>query len=202
MARILKANDESIKEAARIIKKGGLVVTQTDTLYALSASALNKRSIKRVYEAKGRDYSKPLSIMFYSLSQAKKYVKCNSLALKLAKKFLPGPLTIILPMKRKFPKELTGSNKVGIRIPDNKIALELIKLSKVPITATSANISNGKNPTTVEDAIKQVGNKIDLILDGDECKFKKPSTVIEVQNHEIKILRKGVIPKSSLKEIK
>ncbi len=192
--RILKINP------ADVLKNDGLVVYPTDTLYGIAANALSKKSITKVYKVKGREFRKPLSIAFYSLSQAKKYVKFNSLALKLAKKFLPGPLTLVLPMKYKFPKELTHSENVGTRVPDNKIALELIKECGFPITATSANISGKKDPVNVEDAIKQIGDKVDLILDGGKCRFKKPSTVIEVDNRKIKILRKGVIPAKSLSQ--
>lgn len=203
--KILKINPdnpekEHLKQATNILLKNGLVVYPTDTLYGLGANALSKRAILKVYKTKGREFKKPLSVAFYSLSQAKKYVKFNSSALKLAQKFLPGPLTIVLPMKYKFPKKLTfGSKKVGIRIPDNKVALALIKECKFPITATSANISGREDPITAEDAVKQIGKKVDLILDGGKCKVKKPSTVVETSDNKIKILREGAIKKSQLK---
>ncbi len=203
--KILKINPnkpekELINLAVDVLKHDGLVVYPTDTLYGLAANALNKKAIMRVYKVKGRDYKKPLSIALYSLVQARKFVRFNSTALKLAKKFLPGPLTIVLPMKHKFPKELTfDSENIGIRIPDNKIVLNLIKACEFPITATSANISGYKDPVTAEDAINQIGDKVDLILDGGECKLKKPSTVIEVLGNEIKVLREGAIKRNHLK---
>lgn len=203
--KILKINPnrperELIKLAVDILRNDGLVIGCTDTLYGLFANSLSKKAISKVYKVKGRDFRKPLSIAFYSLSQAKKYVKFNKAALKLAKEFLPGPLTIILPLKYKFPKELTfGSKNVGIRIPDNKIALELIKECGFPITATSANISGSADPITADDAIRQIGNKVDLILDGGKCKLRKPSTIVEIIHNEIKILREGAIKKSKLK---
>jgi len=201
--KILKINPnkpekELIKLAVDVLKSDGLVLYPTDTLYGIAANALSKKAVLEVYKTKGRTLKKPLSIAFHSLLQAKKYVKFNSLASKLAKKFLPGPLTIILPMKHKFPKELTGSKNVGIRIPDNKIALKLIKECKFPITATSANISGDKDPITAEDGIMQIGDKVDLILDGGKCKLKKPSTVVEVLNKKIKILREGYIKGKNL----
>ncbi|MEM5797346.1 MAG: L-threonylcarbamoyladenylate synthase [Candidatus Aenigmatarchaeota archaeon] len=202
--KILKINPkkpekEVIAQAFDILKKNGIVVYPTDTLYGLGANALSKQAIIKVYKVKGRDFKKPLSVAFYSLSQAKKYVKFSRLALKLAKKFLPGPLTIILPMKYKFPKELTsGSRNLGIRIPDNKIALELVKKCRFPITATSANISGYKDPVSVEDVIKQIGDKVELILDGGKCKYSQPSTVVEVNSDEIKFVREGVINKRNL----
>jgi L-threonylcarbamoyladenylate synthase len=103
-------------------------------------------------------------------------------------------------MKYRFPKELTcGSKNVGIRIPDNKIALKLIKECKFPITATSANIAGNKEPVTSEDAINQIGDKVDLILDSGKCKLKKPSTVVEVPDNKIKILREGAIKRDQLR---
>jgi len=197
--RILKINPnkpekELINIAADVLKNDSLIVYPTDTLYGIAANALSKKAVLNVYKVKGRTFNKPLSIAFHSLSQTKKYVKFNSLALKLAKKFLPGPLTIILPMKYRFPKELTfGSKNVGIRIPDNKIALELIKECGFPITATSANISGNKDPITAKDVAKQIGDKVDLILDAGKCKYSRPSTVIKVTGNKIKVLRKGVI---------
>ncbi|MBI2542765.1 MAG: threonylcarbamoyl-AMP synthase [Candidatus Aenigmarchaeota archaeon] len=201
--RILKINPhkpekELIKLASDVLKNDGIVVYPTDTLYGIAANALSRRAILEVYKVKGRDYRKPLSVAFHSLLQVKKYVEFNSIALRLAKKFLPGPLTIILPMKHMFPKELTfGSEKVGVRIPDNKISLKLIKECGFPITATSANISGNNDPITAEDAISQIGSKVDMILDGGKCKYSKPSTVVEILD-KIKILREGVINGGSI----
>jgi len=190
-----------IEKAVKIIKNGGVVVYPTDTLYGLGANALDKGAVKRVFEIKGRKFNKPISIAFSSLEQAKKYVKFNYTALKLAKKFLPGPLTLILPLKKKLPENLTqGKNEIGIRIPDNKIALELIKKSGVPITATSANLSGGKDPVTAKEAIKQIGNKVDLILDAGKCKYSKGSTIVKIAD-EIEIIREGVIPKEKIYSI-
>lgn len=202
--KILKLNPnkpekELIKLAVGILKNDGVIIYPTDTLYGLGANVLSKNAIKKVYKIKGRDFRKPLSVAFHSLAQAQKYVKFGKLALRLARKFLPGPLTIILPMKYKFPKELTGSKNVGIRIPNNKIVLNLIKEFGHPITATSANISGNKDPVTADDTIVQIGDKVDLILDGGKCKLKRPSTIVEIPNNRIRIIREGAIKKSQLK---
>ncbi len=203
--RILKINPNKpekklLKLAVDVLKNDGLIIFPTDTVYGLASSALSRKGVMKVYKAKQREFKKPLSVAFHSLAQAKKYVKFNKTALKLAKKFLPGPLTIILPMRHKLPKELTfGSKNVGIRIPNSKVTLELIKEFKYPITATSANISGNKDPITTDDAIVQIGDKVDLILDGGRCKFKKPSTVVDVSTGYINVLREGAIKKSKLK---
>ncbi|MBI2084067.1 MAG: threonylcarbamoyl-AMP synthase [Candidatus Aenigmarchaeota archaeon] len=203
--KVLKINPNKpekalLKIAADALENGGLIAYPTDTLYGLGADALNRKAVKSVYRVKGRDFRKPLTIMFSSLKQAKKYVKFDPISLKLARKFLPGPLTLILPTKARFPKELTlGMNRVGVRIPDNQIAVELVKLYNAPITSTSANISGEKDPITVEDVVTQLGDKVNLILDGDKCKYKKPSTIVEVVNGKVKVIRKGVIKKGKLK---
>lgn len=203
--KILKINPnkpekELIKLAADVLKNDGIVVYPTDTLYGVAADALSRKAVIKVYNAKGRDFKKPLSIAFDSLSHARKYVKFNKITLRLARKFLPGPLTMILPMRYKFPKELTyGSENVGVRIPDNRIALELIKEFGYPITATSANISGNDDPVTAEDAANQIGNKVNLVLDGGRCKLRKPSTIMKISNDEIEIVREGAIRKGSLR---
>ncbi len=203
--KVLKINsnrpeEKIIREAVEVLKNDGSVVYPTDTLYGIGANALSKRAILKVYEIKGREFRKPLSISFHSLSEAKKYVEFNSLALKLAKKFLPGPLTIILPMKYNFPKELTGgSENVGVRIPDNKVALRLIETFGYPITATSANISGQEDPTTAEEVMSQIGMKTNLILDAGKCNLNKPSTVVSIVDDQISVLREGAITKEALK---
>lgn len=201
--RILKINPNKperqlLRIAADVLKNGGLIIYPTDTLYGLGANALNRKSVKKVYKVKGRKFKKPLSVAFNSLKQAQKYVTFNASSIKLARRLLPGPLTIIVPMKRKFPKELTRQ-KIGIRIPDNRIVFELLKMTKFPITATSANISSKKDPVTAEDAANQIGNKVNLIIDGGRCKYSKPSTIVEIVDDYIRVIREGVLKKRLLK---
>jgi L-threonylcarbamoyladenylate synthase len=181
------------------IKSGKIVVYPTDTLYGIGVNALDKKMIGKVFKIKGRKINKPLLIAVDSLKTAGKYVKFNNTSLKLAKKFLPGPLTLILPLKKKLPKILTqGKNEVGIRIPDNKFTLEFIRKCGFPLTSTSANISGGLNPTTSAEAIKQIGDHVDLIIDAGRCKYKKPSTIVRIVNNEIEIVREGAISKKKL----
>ncbi|MBI2547626.1 MAG: threonylcarbamoyl-AMP synthase [Candidatus Aenigmarchaeota archaeon] len=205
--KILKINPnrpekELIRLAADVIKKGGIVIYPTDTLYGIAANALSKKCVVNVYKIKGRKFTKPLSVAFHSLQQAKRYVKFDKVSTELARKFLPGPLTIILPMKYKFPKELTGGSKsVGVRLPDNKIALEMIRECGFPVTSTSANVSGNGDPITAEDAVNQVGDKVDMILDGGKCRHSKPSTIVDASSGKIKILREGAIKGRTLSEL-
>mgnify|MGYP001596989610 CR=1 FL=1 len=200
--KILKVNSktpekELIKRAAEILKIGGVVVYPTETLYGLGANVFDINAVQRIFEIKGRDLTKPSSIAFRDLEQARKFLEFTPAAEKLAKKFLPGPLTIILNSKIEFD-EFLGGNKVSVRIPDHPVAQTLLKEIKFPITATSANLSGGKDPVEVKDVVEQIGDKVDLILDSGKCKYGKPSTVVDATSDEIKIIREGVIIKTEL----
>lgn len=197
-----KKIERGMAEAAEIIKNGGVVVYPTETVYGLGASATNRIAILKVYEAKKRPINNPLSVAVKDLKQADELVYTNSYARKLAKAFLPGPLTIILKKKAILPKELTGGlESVGIRIPDHPIALRLIELAG-PITATSANVSGQPAPKTTQEAKRQLGEAVNLILDGGECKIGEPSTVLDLSvEGKFKILREGVIRKESIEAV-
>lgn len=200
--KVINSKDEkAVEEAAEVLKKGGVIIYPTETLYGMGANATDSNSVKKIFEIKGRGFNKPVSIAVGSTAQAKKIAEWNEHAEKLAKKFLPGPLTLILKLKKKNPGELTaGSDKIGIRIPDNPFALSLLKKIKFPITATSANKSGGREPTNAKMAIEQIGKFVDLVIDAGSCKYKKPSTVIDLTNKP-KILRIGAISKIEIEKI-
>ncbi len=200
--KIIKVNSknpkkENVETAANILELGGVLCYPTETLYGLAANVFDINAVQRVFEIKGRDLKKPSSIAFGDLNQAKKFLEFTPAAEKLAKKFLPGPLTIILNSKIEFD-EFLGGSKVSVRIPDNPVAQALLKEIKFPITATSANLSGGKNPVEAKDVVEQIGDKVDLILDAGKCKYGKPSTVVDATSEEIIIVREGVISKSEL----
>ena len=193
--------EKKIEEAAKIIKAGGLVIYPTETVYGLAADVSNRIAVLKVFAAKRRPLDNPLSVAVKDLNQADTLAYINRYARKLAKAFLPGPLTIILKKKALLPKELTaGTDKIGIRIPSHPIALKLIELAG-PITATSANISGEPAPKTTYDAKKQLGERVNFILDGGECKIGEPSTVVDVSvDEEYEILRTGSISRHEIKE--
>ena len=200
--KIIKVNPENpereiIEKAANILELGGVLVFPTETLYGLAANVFDINAVQRVFEIKGRDITKPSSVAFRDLNQAKKFLQFTLEAEKLAKKFLPGPLTIILNSKIEFDAFL-GGDKVSVRIPDNRVAQAILNEVKFPITATSANLSGGKNPVEVKDAVEQIGDRVDLILDAGKCKYGKPSTVVDATTGEIKIVREGAIGKDQL----
>ena len=198
---ILKPTEENLIYAADLIRAGELVAFPTETVYGLGADGLNKSAREKIYVAKGRPSEKPLTLHVSSLEQVERVAKISVTAEKLFKKFCPGPLTIILPKNKNLPDFVTnGLESVGIRFPDNEIALKLIKFSDCPIAAPSANISGENPPKNSQEVLKNLGGKIKIILDGGECKFGISSTIIDLTFDTPKILRAGAIPADILKK--
>jgi L-threonylcarbamoyladenylate synthase len=191
-----KPEKEEIKKIAQKLKKGGLIIFPTDTLYGLGGNALNKNIVKKIFNLKKRPTSKPISINIAYKKDLKKYVKkIPTSAKKLIKEFWPGPLTIIFEKSKIIPNELTGGSPyIGVRIPDNKITLEIIKKSGLPLTSPSANLSGKKPPTTAKQTKKDFLNKVNIIIDGDETTTKEGSTIIDLSKEKSLILREGAIP--------
>lgn len=209
--RILKLEKnnqkELLKEALLVLQKGGTVVYPTDTSYGLGCDASNPKAIKKVYALKDRALKKkPVHVLAPSIKWAKGVVTWNKTAEKLAKKFLPGPLSIALPLKISSQplKLISPDGYLGLRLPANDFAIQLVKLLKSPITATSANpaaSSGGFDPYSAEDVIKQFEKRKqqpDLIIDAGKLKRNKPSTFVLIEDESIKILRNGPISERSI----
>jgi len=194
--------EKAIEEAAGIIRAGGLVVYPTETVYGMGACASNRIAVLKVFAAKKRPLDNPLSVAVRDMKQADEIAYVNASARKLAEAFLPGPLTIVLKKKARLPKELTaGSEKVGIRIPDNSAALRLIELAG-PITATSANISGQPSITTADEAREQLDGRVDFVLDGGHSRIGVESTVVDVsEDGAFKILRDGAVARADIKRV-
>ncbi|MBI1870188.1 MAG: threonylcarbamoyl-AMP synthase [Chlamydiae bacterium] len=182
-----------IEQAASLIKKGGLVAFPTETVYGLGANALDPIAVAKIFEVKGRPHFDPLIIHILDISFLD--FLCQNVpdqARILAQKFWPGPLTLVLPKKKIIPDLVTsGLQTVAIRIPSHPIALELIRISGVPIAAPSANPFKYLSPTTAEHVLNQLGNKVDMILEGGPCSIGLESTVMDLSNDEPCILRPG-----------
>lgn len=181
---------DAVDSAVEILKKNGLIVYPTDTLYGIGGNPFNEEVIKKIIEIKKRP-KMPISIAVSNMDMIKRIAFINPAAVRICEEFLPGPVTVVLLKKKNVPFLLTaGSEKIGIRIPDNRIALEIINRFG-PVTCTSANIHKGKNPADVETAKKQLGDSIQLYVDDGKCKYSKPSTVVDVSDGKIKVLREG-----------
>jgi len=197
--RILKASQSSISEAIRVVKIGGLIVYPTDTVYGLGCDPFNTLAVKQLMDAKGQR-KKPLPILASDVEHVKIVAEVTEAAEKLARKFWPGPLTIVLKKKPRLPQTVTfGRDTVGVRVPNHPVALELLRRCDGLLIGTSANISGKKSTVTAEEAANQLGGKVDLILDGGRTRLGKGSTVINLADRRFRVERVGPI---SLREIK
>ncbi len=176
---------DNIKKAAEVVTGGGVIVYPTETVYGLGADALSEKSIKRVYEIKKRPFDQPISVAVSSYEMIEKIAKVNSW--DLIKKFLPGPVTVLLKKESIVPDILTaGLDLVGVRFPDNSVACHIIDLCG-PITSTSANISGDEPPVRFE----EVNIKADFAVDGGDCDYCVSSTIVDLVNR--KIVRAGAL---------
>ena len=193
--KILEPTKENIKLAGRVIAEGGLVAFPTETVYGLGANALDPDAVKRVYEAKGRPSDNPMIVHISRASDIGQLTRMLSPDIvNVIDNFWPGPLTIVVKRKPNVPLTTTGGlETVGVRLPDNKIARDLIEASGVPIAAPSANLSGKPSPTKVEHVIEDLDGKVDIILKGDDCRVGIESTVLDMSGDELMILRPGLI---------
>ncbi|WP_087037479.1 L-threonylcarbamoyladenylate synthase [Thermococcus litoralis] len=196
-------NWEKIKIAARFIREGKLVAFPTETVYGLGADALNENAVKRIFEAKGRPPDNPLIIHIAEFDQVYELAReVPEKAKMLAEKFWPGPLTIVLPKGDKVPYATTGGlETVAIRMPAHEIALALIKTSKRPIAAPSANISGKPSPTLAEHVADDFYGRIECIIDGGETKIGVESTVIDLTTEPPMLLRPGGLPLEEIERV-
>ncbi|NVM02440.1 MAG: threonylcarbamoyl-AMP synthase [Candidatus Helarchaeota archaeon] len=183
-----------LNKAAEFIKQGKLVVYPTDTVYGLGTDPMNITAVSNLLLVKRRDEKKGLPILASSLDAIKRIAKVNMQVEVLANTYWPGPLTIIIPKLESLPSIVTGGRRnVAVRIPQNKIALLLTHLSNGLMIGTSANISNQRSPTKAEEAFQQIGELVDLILDGGPSKLGVSSTVVDLTKRPPKVIRKGPI---------
>jgi L-threonylcarbamoyladenylate synthase len=192
--------DRTIQRAAEIIKRGGIVAFPTETVYGLGADAFNPLAVARVFEVKKRPSFDPLIVHVADPADVKKLAKeIPSNAKKLTERFWPGPLTIVLLKEENIPDIVTaGLPTLAIRMPNHPMALALIEESKCPIAAPSANLFGYLSPTTAEHVRDQLGDQVDLILDGGPCPVGVESTIVSFLEEEPMLLRPGGV---SLEEI-
>ena len=187
------ATDSEIVRAAEILRRGGLVAFPTETVYGLGADALNERAVARVFEVKARPRFDPLIVHVPDVDAALKLVTTfPKSAQKLAEHFWPGPLTLVLPKNETVPDLVTaGCPTVALRVPDHPVALALLRAAARPIAAPSANPFGRVSPTTAEHVREQLGDQIDLILDGGPCRVGIESTVVRLADRGAELLRPG-----------
>lgn len=195
----LDAFSQEMKRAADKIREGGLVVFPTETVYGLGGDATNPEAARKIYAAKGRPSDNPLIIHIADPSDAEKYAVTSELYYRLAEKYMPGPLTVILEAKATVPPETRGGlSTVAVRCPENKIARRLIADAGVPIAAPSANLSGSPSPTTASHVIDDMLGRVDVIIDGGSCDFGLESTIVKIEGDSLLLLRPGKITPEEL----
>ena len=196
-------SENETEKAAEILKCGGIVAIPTETVYGLAANTFDETAIKKIFLAKGRPNDNPLIVHICDIKNIHEVVsEFPEKAQKLAKKFWPGPLTMILPKNNAVPSSVTaGMDSVAVRFPKNKIALEIIEKSGTPLVAPSANLSGKPSPTKFEHVKNDLQGKIDAIVDGGNCEFGLESTVISLIGKNPVILRPGAITPSDIKSV-
>ena len=186
---------DDIVYAANILRQGGLVVFPTETVYGLGGDGTNSYAAEKIFSAKGRPSDNPLIIHISTPEEAEEYAFTSELYYKLAKKYMPGPLTVILKSKESIPVQTRGGlNTIAVRCPSNSIARELIKLAGVPIAAPSANLSGSPSPTRASHVVDDMNGRVEIIIDGGECDFGLESTIVKVNDDgTLVLLRPGKI---------
>lgn len=194
---------ETVKTASGILKSGGLVALPTETVYGLGANGLNAAAVRKIFEAKGRPQDNPLILHLASASEMDGF--CHAIpdaARELARRFWPGPLTMVLPCRDVIPRETTaGLDTVAVRCPACAVTREIIRAAGTPIAAPSANRSGKPSPTTAEHVIHDMDGRIDAVVDGGPCRVGVESTIVDLSGGIPRLLRPGGVTPEQLKEV-
>jgi L-threonylcarbamoyladenylate synthase len=193
----VSCNKEGIEKASQIVSQGGIMIFPTDTVYGIGCNPYNKEAVEKIYKIKSRDIMKSVPVLTYSIETAEKIVEFDQFTKKIVEKFWPGPLTVILKVTDKKIKEsLNLENKIAIRVPDHKCTLELLKKCNF-LVGTSANVSGNLSYTDPDECLKNLEN-YDVFVDGGIITSKGESTIIEIENKQIKIIREGSLTKDEI----
>lgn len=184
---------DTISQALDILKTGGLVAFPTDTVYGVGALAFDGKAVESIYAAKDRPIEKAIPVLIADENDLEKVgMDIPEVAHKLASRFWPGPLTVLVPKKPNLPVSVSATETVGVRIPDHAVARTLLRAAG-PMAVTSANISGQASPSTAQEVLAQLGGRIPLIIDGGKTPGGVPSTLVDCTGSELKILRQGPI---------
>ena len=191
---ILSANSpDAIQQALDVLRAGGLAAFPTDTIYGVGALAFDSKAVESIYTAKDRPIEKAIPVLIGDESDLEKVgVDIPTVAHRLAARFWPGPLTILVPKKPTLPESVSATDTVGVRIPDHEVARALLRAAG-PMAVTSANISGQASPSTAEEVFAQLNGRIQLIIDGGRTPGGVPSTLVDCIGEKANILREGPI---------
>lgn len=197
---ILSANDaRAIPRALEILRSGGLVAFPTDTVYGLGALAFNQTAIESIYLAKDRPLEKAIPILIADAADLDQLADAVSARTRrLAARFWPGPVTLVVPKRASLPAAVSATHTVGVRVPDHEVARALLRAAG-PMAVSSANLSGQESPQTAQEVIRQLNGRIPLVLNGGETRGGVPSTVVDVTGAEPVILRAGPVTLEQIK---
>jgi L-threonylcarbamoyladenylate synthase len=192
--QIIRADHpQVIRQALQILKMGGLVAFPTDTVYGVGALAFDGEAVESIYAAKDRSVEKAIPVLIGDVDDLQKVAsQIPDMARKLASRFWPGPLTLVVPKKPELPEAVSSTDTVAVRIPDHDVARALLRAAG-PMAVTSANISGKANPSTANEVFSQLGRRIPLIMDGGVTPGGMPSTLVDCTGEEPVILREGPV---------
>jgi L-threonylcarbamoyladenylate synthase len=200
--KVVPATWEWIREASRIIRSGGLVAFPTETVYGLGANALDSEAVRKIFAAKGRPQDNPLIIHVSGIREAAKYAEVRGCAESLMHSFWPGPLTIVMYSIGVVPDVTTANlDTVALRVPLHQVALDLLNETGLPIAAPSANRSGRPSPTTAQVVADDLGDMVDLVLDGGPTTIGLESTVVDATRDAVAILRPGGVTREMLEKV-
>jgi L-threonylcarbamoyladenylate synthase len=200
--RILRDCNMGVKEAAKVIKEGGIVSFPTETVYGLGADVFNRKAVERVFSVKRRDPSNPLIVLIPSVDHLERVaLDPPEIFWKLVEEFWPGPLTIVLKKREGVFNELTGKWPfVAVRVPGHPVPIAIMKELDSPITGPSANISGRISPISASDVISELNGLIDLLLDCGDSYFGIESTIVDLTVSPARVTREGIIPVDELRK--
>lgn len=200
--KILPAQDPaSIQKAVELLRQGSLVAFPTDTVYGVGALPLHPQAIARLYDVKGRSQEKAIPILLGGAADLEGMAsQVSEMARRLARRFWPGPLTLVVPKGASLPEEVSSTPTVGVRMPDHPVALALLRQTG-PLAVTSANLSGMPSSVTAQEVLEQLGGRIPLILDGGHTPGGVSSTVVDCTGPQPRILREGPIRLREILEV-
>jgi sua5/yciO/yrdC/ywlC family protein len=197
-------DETKIEEIANAIKEGKLIIFPTDTVYGIGTNAYNEEACKKIYEIKGRPSCKPLSILISDISMIEDLVEnISPTEQKIIEKFWPGPLTMKFKKRKGILPDIisAGDEYVRIRLIKNGLIYKIIEKAEVPVVAPSANISGHPTGIKIDNIIKELGGKVDYILDCGDYKSDEPSTIVQVEDEKIVVIREGKIKREELENL-
>jgi len=193
----IKCNSDGINAAIKSIKEGGIVIFPTDTVYGIGCDPYNKEAVEKIYRIKNREQGKLFPILGFSKGELEKIVSFDDKANKIAEKFWPGQITLLLPLKdEKLRTSMSLEDKIAVRVPNNNCTLAILEHCDL-IVGTSANISGMKSFTDPDECEKNV-SEYDVFVDDGKISSKGESTVIEINDNEIEIHREGSVSKEEI----